>query len=117
MKRGVYERQIRGDSPRSFCPQIRRLMVAPQYLLQFNGDIWIAAAPGHIDPSENAVGRGTTQEEAIDDLTRQPEFQAWLRENQLPNPTVADFEIRQGRLDLTFTDAQGKRHGTNPATR
>lgn len=92
-------------------------MIKPRYLLQFDGQTWIAAAPGHMDPSESAVGRGASQQEAVDDLARQPEFQAWLREHKLPNPTLADFEIRRERLDLTFTDAQGKKHGTNPATR
>jgi hypothetical protein len=86
------------------------------YLLQRQGEIWIAAAPGFLDPSENAVGRGATQQEAIEDLARQPEFQAWLREHYLPNPTAADFEVRQGAIDLTFVDARGRRHGTNPGT-
>jgi hypothetical protein len=89
----------------------------PPYLLQHQGDIWIAAAPGLLDPSENAVGRGATREEAIEDLARQPEFQAWLREHDLPNPSDADFELREGAMDLTFVDAQGRRHGTNPGTK
>lgn len=88
----------------------------PPFLLQHQGDVWIAAAPGLLDPSENAVGRGATRQEAIDDLLRQPEFQAWLREHDRPNPSVADFELREGAMDLTFVDARGRRHGTNAGT-
>jgi hypothetical protein len=93
-------------------------MTRQRYLLRRDGKIWIAAAPGFLDPSEGPVGRGETPEEAIEDLGRQPEFQAWLRENQFETPTVRDFAIETGddTADLTFVDANGKRHITNPST-
>lgn len=86
-----------------------------KYLLRRDGANWIAAAPGFLDPSEGPVGHGRTPEEAIDDLARQPEFQAWLRENKLDKPMVQDFEIQGSGADLTFTDASGRRHITNPS--
>lgn len=81
--------------------------------------MWIAAAPGFLDPAEGPVGHGETPEEAIDDLARQPEFQTWLRENKLEAPATRDFELEAGgdTADLTFVDARGKRHITNPSTR
>jgi hypothetical protein len=88
-----------------------------KYLLRRDRDIWIAAAPGFLDPSDGPVGRGQTPEEAIDDLARQPEFQAWLRENKFDTPTMQDFDSEGGgTADLTFVDATGRRHITNPST-
>ena len=92
-------------------------MAKHKYMLQQEGSIWIAAAPGYFDPSDQPVGRGSTQEEAIENLTQQPEFQLWLRENGLTAPTLAEFEINtRAHIDLTFTDANKKRHRTNPST-
>lgn len=87
-----------------------------RYLLQRQGEAWIAAAPGLLDPSESPVGHGQSAEEAIDDLARQPEIQAWLRENNLADLRREDFDVREGALDLRFFDATGRRHRHNPAT-
>lgn len=90
-----------------------------RFLLRHDNGHWIASTAGLIDPSDGALGRGASKQEAVDDLQRQPEFQAWLRENQKDNLTIEDFTIEQDEglpADLRFVDAAGKTHAINPAT-
>lgn len=91
-------------------------MARPKYTLLRQNDAWIAAAPGYLDPSNAPVGRGATEQEAIEALAQQPEFQLWLRENKLPNPTRSEFSIEpSAAFDLTFRDSCGETHGVNPS--
>jgi hypothetical protein len=92
-------------------------MPEPKYLLQRDGEGWIAAAPGYLDLSDGPVGRGKTPGEAIEALMQRPEFQLWLRENGYPNPTRDDFEIeRNARAQLAFIDARNRLHRPNPSS-
>jgi hypothetical protein len=89
-----------------------------RFVLQREGDLWTASAPGLLDPSEAPIGRGASAQAAVDDLQRQPEIQAWLREHAHDNLTLDDFTLDPAAAPQAggFVDAAGKRHRTNPAT-
>ena len=56
---------------------------------------WMATAPCYGDLMDSPVGFGETQQEAIDDLTAQPEFKAFLRRSGRRAPKLEDFTIEQ----------------------
>jgi hypothetical protein len=57
------------------------------------GGIWMATAPCYVDPYMSPVGYGRTEQEAIDDLIRQPMFQSFLERSGDRPPTLAHFTI------------------------
>src|SRR5690348_8785584 len=63
------------------------------YRLFRDGDVWIATGPTFVSKTTSPLGRGSTYQEAINDLLSQPAFEAWLRSSGQSRPSLADFVI------------------------
>jgi hypothetical protein len=69
------------------------------YLLRREGDYWMAEAPCYKDPEMNPVGYGKTQQEAVDELIRQPQFQELLERRGDRPPALSHFTIETPTAD------------------
>ena len=54
------------------------------YRLFREGDVWIATGPTFVSRTTSPLGRGTTYQDAINDLISKPAFEEWLRSSGVP---------------------------------
>ena len=74
-----------------------------------NAEYWMADAPCYKDPQMSPVGFGRTQQEAVDELISQPQFQEYLKRSGDRPPALAHFTIDDRPAEEYFADPKWAR--------
>jgi hypothetical protein len=83
-------------------------------MLRQKEDGWVATTPDVISAEMDAAGFGKTPSDAVDDLLRNPRFQAWLTRTSNPQPSMGDFDIDDGHDEDGIIPEREGRHGNFP---